>query len=78
MDAEKMTDIILLSLNFDKDNEKREIVLHLLKTEFMKYEQVLNDVAQVLTYEQDDHTWANVLIKKINTVLYYFTKKDEL
>jgi hypothetical protein len=78
MDADKITDLILLSLNLSKDNQKKQIISHLIKTEFMKYEQVLNDVGETLTYEQADHTWVNELVKKINTVLYYFPKKNEL
>jgi hypothetical protein len=74
----ELTELISAVLNSDFSEKQSKVIEHILRNEMLKYEDVLSEVAEGLSYYQEDYTWVNELIKKINKVLYSIPKKKEL
>ena len=77
MTTKQITDIILKMTN-RKDYEDRLLIEVLIENEFLKYENILLNVASHIEPEIHDYTWANEALKEINKGLIILKPKETI
>lgn len=74
--ADKLTDLIESVLDIEISNSKKAVINHLIKTECLKYENVLSEVGEEMSYYQSDYGSINRMMVTLNSGLYYLPKKN--